>query len=284
MFMSTITTYLILCRALIALFAAFSAATGYLVASSAPAGRMLATAAGVFLLACGASALNQYQDRDIDARMERTRLRPLPSGGITPLRALAVGAVLILSGTAVLFRQGSAPAFLGILAVLWYNGLYTPLKRRTALAALYGAPVGMLPPAIGWLAGGGGIADPRLHALVAIFFLWQMPHFWLLLLQNSDDYQKAGLPALTGIISRDRLSRLSVLWIAATATAGLAFPLFGLVRAPFLFLMLVLAGIAMTASAVVLQRMRSQWLATATVVDSYLFVVLLLLSADVIAK
>jgi protoheme IX farnesyltransferase len=282
--MRTITSYLILCRVLISLVAACSAATGFLLAASAPQTPALLTALGVFLLACGASALNQYQERDIDARMERTKHRPLPAGVIAPGRALAAGAVLVLSGTAALASRGGMTALLGILAVIWYNGLYTPLKRRTAFAALYGAPVGMLPPAIGWTSGGGSLADPRLFVLAALFLLWQVPHFWLLLLHNGDDYRRAGLPTVTAMVPRDRLAAISSVWIASTATAALALPLFGLLRDPLLFLVLILAGVVMTLSAVVLQRRNGGWLATVTVVDAYLFVLLMLLSADVIVR
>jgi len=282
--MRTIMPYLILCRVLIALFSACSAATGFLLAASAPAAAVLMTAAGVFLLACGASALNQYQERDLDALMERTKRRPLPAGILSPRRALVVSVILVLAGTAVLSFRGSASALLGMLAVLWYNGLYTPLKRRTAFAALYGAPVGMMPPALGWVAGGGSLADPGLWVLAALFFLWQVPHFWLLLLENSDEYQQAGLPTLTSVVPRDRLAGISVVWIAATATAAMALPLFGLLRDPLLFLVLVLAGIVMTLSAFVVRRRNAGWLATVTVVDAYLFVLLLLLSTDVLVR
>jgi protoheme IX farnesyltransferase len=275
---------LLLCRPLIALFAACSAATGALLAASAPSSAAIVTACGVFLLACGTSALHQYQERDLDGRMERTRGRPLPAGVFSPARALAVSAVLILAGTAVLLSRGSAPALLGILAVLWYNGLYTPLKRRTALAALYGAPVGMLPPALGWAAAGGSLADPRLAVLAALFLLWQVPHFWLLLLQNSGEYEQAGLPTLTTVVPADRLAGISAVWIAATATASLALPLFGLLQDPLLFLVLALAGIAMILSAIVVRLRNAGWLATVTVVDAYLLVLLLILAADVIGR
>ena len=282
--MTTIMHYLSLCRILIALFAACSAATGFLLAASAPSAAVLATGAGVFLLACGASAMNQYQERDVDALMERTRQRPLPAGVIAPGHALSLSAVLVLAGTAVLASRGGMPALFGILAVLWYNGLYTPLKRRTAFAALYGAPVGMIPPVLGWTAGGGSLDDPRLFVLAALFLLWQVPHFWLLLLQNGDDYRRAGLPTLTGIVPRDRLAAISVVWIASTAAAAMALPLFGLLRDPLLFLVLVLAGIVMTLSAVVMQRRNDGWPATVTIVDAYLFILLMLLSTDVIAR
>jgi protoheme IX farnesyltransferase len=240
--------YRSLFRLPVALFVTCSAVTGHIVASTAVTEGLLFTAAGVFLLACGASALNQYQERDIDALMERTRHRPLPSGLVTPRNALTTSCTAMIAGLLFLGRSGLLPVVLGVLATVWYNGLYTPLKRRSAFAAVYGAPVGMAAPAIGWAAGGGSIGDPRLAVLALLFFLWQVPHFWLLLLRNAAQYENAGLPALTSIIPQELLSRITHLWIAAAAVASLAMPLFGIVRSPFAYAPLVLLAVWVSGS------------------------------------
>jgi protoheme IX farnesyltransferase len=114
---------------------------------------------------------------------------------------------------------------LGFAAIVWYNGLYTFLKKRTALAFVPGAIVGMIPPAVGWTASGGSLADPRMAAIGLLFFLWQIPHVWLLLLQYGADYEQAGLPSLSRWLRRDQLARLAFTWITATAAASLALPL-----------------------------------------------------------
>jgi len=246
--MKNIKPYLVLCRVSISLFATCSALTGYLLTGAVSAGTIAFLAAGVFLLACGASALNQFQERDLDAMMERTLHRPLPTGTMTPAHVLVVSMMLILSGLLLLGSLGWTSVTLGSLAILWYNGLYTRLKRRTAFAAVPGALVGAVPPVMGWLAGGGDIADPRIFALAAVFFLWQIPHFWLLLLRNTAQYEKAGLPTLTAIIPQERLSRITLLWIAAAAVASLAMPLFGIVRSPHAYAPLVILAVWVSGS------------------------------------
>jgi protoheme IX farnesyltransferase len=215
-----------LCRVPLSLFAAASAATGYALGPHPAAARAFATAASVFLLACGSSALNQFQERDLDARMARTRSRPLPSGALTPRHALGVSIALLASGLAVLAATSTLQtAALGLVAIGWYNGLYTFLKKRTALAFLPGAIVGMIPPAIGWMAAGGSLLDPRPAVTCLLFFLWQIPHVWLLLLRYGAEYEQAGLPSLARWLNRDQLARLAFTWITALAAASLALPL-----------------------------------------------------------
>jgi protoheme IX farnesyltransferase len=190
---------------------------------------MIVPVIGVFLLACGSSALNQYQERGIDARMERTRHRPVPSGDITAGHAITLSLILITAGLFFLIYNVGMVAFgLGMGAVLWYNGAYTYLKKKTAFAAVPGALVGSIPPAIGWVSGGGDLFSPRLLALCLLFFLWQVPHFWLLILRHGKEYEEAGLPSLTGLLSRAQISRITFVWIFATAAAGLLLPLYGM--------------------------------------------------------
>ena len=242
--MQNVRPYLTLCRGYVALFAACSAATGFFLGPHHPIAGVLVPAAAVFLLACGASALNQCQERDIDAKMERTRRRPLPSGDILLINALSVSLALMLAGILLLaYSGGMTAAVLGILAVLWYNGVYTYLKKVTAFASVPGAAVGMIPPAIGWAAGGGAILDVRLAAVCFVFFMWQIPHFWLLLLRYGDEYEKAGLPSLVNVMSKAQIARITFAWIFAAAVAGLLLPLYGSVRsAPVYYSFIPLAA------------------------------------------
>jgi protoheme IX farnesyltransferase len=228
--------YLTLCRVNIALFAACSGAMGFFLAPRHSMTDALIMSVGILLLAGGASALNQFQERDIDAKMERTSGRPLPSGTISPGHALFFALSLMIIGLPLLAFAGNATAsWLGLAAVLCYNGIYTSLKKVTAFAAVPGAAIGMIPPAIGWVSGNGSFFDARLGAVCFIFFLWQVPHFWLLLLCHGEEYQKAGLPALNQVMSRGQIAHVIYAWILASTVATLLLPLYGVVRSPIIF-------------------------------------------------
>ncbi len=220
-----------LCKLRISLFSAFSAATGFLIASPGADGMMLILTVGVFLLSCGSCALNQYQERDVDALMPRTRNRPLPSGRIPPASALLFSCSLLFAGLSALWpMRGTLVPVMGVFAVIWYNAVYTNLKKRTAFALIPGALLGMIPPAMGWVAGGALLTDPRLPFLCFFFFMWQVPHFWLLILSYGDEYERAGLPSLTGILSRAQLSRIVFVWIFATAVSSLLVSTTGMIH------------------------------------------------------
>lgn len=177
--------------------------------------------AGVLLLVAGSSACNQVQERHVDALMERTRNRPLPTGRLTPAFALAISLLLLIAGLLLIYRLAPTPAaLLGLASVLCYNGVYTPLKKRTCFALIPGALCGAAPPMIGWLAAGGQAGDHRIVLLAGLFFLWQMPHFWLLSLRHGNDLKRAGLPALHDRIGRRRTGRIVLLWVAALAVAS----------------------------------------------------------------
>ena len=106
-----------------------------------------------------------------------------------------------------------------------YNGVYTPLKRVTPFAALPGSFIGALPPVVGWVAAGGYLSDPTMHLVAFFFFLWQIPHFWLLLLFYEKDYADGGMPSLFDRFDRRQIVRLTFLWIAAVCVAALMIPL-----------------------------------------------------------
>jgi protoheme IX farnesyltransferase len=215
-----------LAKVRIAVLATASAVTGYLLAARGVTAALVPLVAGVFLLAGGAGALNQVQEVDIDARMRRTERRPIPSGRMSRRVGLLVALALLGAGFALLSGNAAAVA-LGACTVIWYNGIYTPLKRISAFAAIPGGVVGALPPVIGWVMGGGAVTDPRIVAVAFFFFVWQVPHFWLLLLRIGEDYTRAGLPTLTALFSRRQLSRIIFVWMLATAVACMSMPMFG---------------------------------------------------------
>jgi len=222
--------YLELCRITLSLFSALSSVTGYILAGSGVTLRTASAATtGVFLLACGASALNQYQERRTDALMERTKGRPLPSGRTTPVHALYFSLLLLCAGMSALILSDSLAAMLlGACAVILYNGLYTYLKRKTAFASVPCAVIGALPPAIGWVAAGGKFPDHRLTAVCFLFFIWQITHFWLVFLTHGRDYEKAGLPSLTRVFEGRQLERIAFVWFLSTTVGTLLTPFYGL--------------------------------------------------------
>jgi protoheme IX farnesyltransferase len=279
--------YSALGRVRISFLAALSAMSGYILTSFSVSPGMFLTGAGVFLLACGVSALNQYQERDTDALMERTKYRPLPMRKVTGREALFFSGTTALSGLLLIYFAGSFSGLLtGIFAVVWYNGLYTNLKKKTAFAAVPGALVGAAPPAIGWSAGGGSLTDPELTVLCIFFFLWQVPHFWLYAATYGKQYVKAGFPAMTSVFSARQLSRVIFVWISALAVSSLFFIPFGLtLHIQFRFFLvaasiwLIFQGVRMLA--------KGTWVAVYALVlgriNFYLLSVIVLLFADRIA-
>ena len=185
--------------------------------------------AGVMLLSCGASALNQVQERGRDGLMARTAGRPLPSGRLSHAQGLTFSIVAIVVGAAVLWLGiGPLAGILGLIASGFYNGVYTPwLKPNSPFAAVPGAIPGAIPPVIGWVAGGGHIADAGAVILFGILFLWQMPHFWALSLRYRADYAAGGFPMVSERVGVEGTARLIQLYALGLTAWSLAAPTFG---------------------------------------------------------
>ena len=171
---------------------------GYYVALSGPAdwARVIHLVLGTVLAASGTLALNQYLERDVDALMQRTRLRPLPDGRLMPLEALLFGTATTALGLVYL------AAFVNVLSaavtaavVVLYLFAYTPLKVRTPLATLVGAVPGALPPVTGWVAARDEL-NVGAAVLFGILFLWQLPHTLAIARLYRDDYARAGVRVL----------------------------------------------------------------------------------------
>lgn len=211
-------------------FVTVTTAFGYIAASGKIDLMILPVLFGVLLLAFGSAALNHYQEKDFDSKMNRTKERPIPSGRISPNTVLKISIMLVLSGSLILILWTNLLALgLGLLNLVWYNFIYTILKRKTPFAIVPGSLVGAIPPVIGWAAAGGSFVDPQIIIIAFFFFIWQIPHFWLLLLVMDKDYQRAGFPTLTQIFNHEQLSRITFVWIISTAVTGLMIPLFGMV-------------------------------------------------------
>lgn len=200
---------------------ALSAYTGYALQTGRFGTDALVLMTGVFLMSCSSGTINHLQEYKTDALMPRTKNRPIPSGKISPERALRVALAYFISGGIILLTAFPALVFLtSLLTLVSYNAIYTPLKKVTAFAVVPGSLVGALPPYIGWFAGGGNWMSADIFWVALFFFIGQIPHFWLLLLMFGKEYELAGFPSLNSVFSDNQIKRLSFTWIVATiATA-----------------------------------------------------------------
>ena len=277
-------TLLDLIKIKISLLVTLTAAAGYLLAAGRITMQMAMVTASIFILACGSCALNQYQEREIDGLMERTKSRPIPSGKLNPDVALRISTGLILFGSLILlYGVKHLVSALGLFAVFWYNLFYTPLKHKTAFAVVPGALIGAIPPILGWASAGGTIFDPRIWGVASFFFIWQIPHFWLLLLDYSGDYEKAELPSITQLFSMRQIKRIIFIWLLSAGVSGLSTPLFNLIHSHYVYLGLVAATFWLFQSAVIFLRTdsgKTSIKVTFTKLNVYALLVLFLLSVD----
>ncbi len=225
--------------------------------TTTPLLRLLHTLLGTALAAGGTLALNQYMERDLDRRMERTRRRPLPAGRLAPIEALVLGIILLVSGLVYLRLAVNTPAALVTATIaVTYLLLYTPLKPVTSLCSLVGAVPGALPPVAGWAAARGSIG-PEACVLFAIMYLWQIPHTLAIGRMYRDDYARAGIRVLP-VIDGDGGSTAThaVVNCLALVPVALLPTLLGMAGAVY-FATALLLGLCFLWSALGLARTRS---------------------------
>ena len=181
---------------------------------------------GTGLLACGAATLNQYLEKDFDAKMPRTANRPIPAGHIRPERALLAGGALAVIGLVYLAVQvNPITSVIGAVTLVSYIAVYTPLKRVTSLNTIVGAIPGALPPLMGWTAAGGreAVIAPEGWSLVAILFFWQLPHFLAIAWIYRNDYEKAGFKMISiGVSGSQNTGRFAVVSCLALLPAAIS--------------------------------------------------------------
>lgn len=190
---------------------------------------------GTALVAAGTNALNQWWERDADARMDRTRRRPLPSGRLRPEDALAFATAIAVTGILWLAAfVNTLTAGLAAVSLASYVLAYTPLKQRTPLALFVGAVPGALPILGGWTAAGAGLTPPG-WVLFGILFLWQLPHFLALGWLYRDDYVRGGFAMLSRGDPDGRVTaRQALLFAAALVAVSLGPVPVGLAGTPYL--------------------------------------------------
>ncbi len=258
--------------------------TGYFIFDPHISVKALLVSFGILLLAISASVLNQIQEAEIDGKMERTRDRPIPSGHITVNKAIIVFISTFTAGSLLILTAGNVTAMLiGLMTIIWYNGIYTYSKRVTAFAVVPGAVTGALPPLIGWVAAGGGIWDREIVFIEFLLFIGQVPHFWLLVLKYGGEYEKAGIPSLTSLLSKPQINRLTFTWVATSVVAALFLCHFGVIQSGFI------TGVLLTASIIIIWQFsgllklhpgNKNYRRYSLLLDSYFLLILLLLISD----
>ena len=223
----------------ISLPVSLSALTGYVMLTGDLHAQAWLLALGVFFMSCSSGALNHWQESDIDAKMPRTKNRPIPTGKISRNGALAVAVGFAAVGSLILFLSTPMMALiLSWVTLLFYNLVYTPLKKVTAFAVIPGSMVGALPPLIGWTGAGGSLTSEVILIVASFFFIGQIPHFWLLLLMFGDQYKLAGLPSLNQIFNEGQIKRITYTWILTTIASALLVIFFVFTNQIIMFLLL----------------------------------------------
>jgi len=162
--------------------------------------------AAITLLAFGVATLNQYLERVVDALMERTALRPLPTGKVTATEALVFGSLLCVGAELYLyFAVNPLTALLGLTVIVGYVFVYTPLKTRTTVSTAIGAIPGAMPPLMGWTASANEITLGA-WMLFVFLYLWQFPHFLAIAWLYKDQYAKAGIRMLPAVEEAGRIT------------------------------------------------------------------------------
>jgi protoheme IX farnesyltransferase len=181
------------------------------------------TMLGGYLMAGGANAINMYMDRDIDARMPRTALRPIPSGRMSPLHVLGFGITLGAAAFAVFaLLLNLLSAVLALAGLLYYVFVYTRwLKRTSPQNIVIGGAAGAFPPLVGWAAATGQVSLTAVYLFLIVFF-WTPPHFWALALVKQKDYGRAGVPMAPNVWGERETMRQMLIYTALLVPVTLA--------------------------------------------------------------
>ncbi len=229
--------YFELTKPRIALLLVLTSAAGFYLGSRGPFdyGLFVNAMIGITLLAFGVATLNQWMERDIDPLMERTAKRPLPTGKVMPVEALVFGLIQCAAAEAyLLFLVNGLTAVLGLVVIVGYVLVYTPLKTRTTVSTAIGAIPGALPPLMGWTAAANEISLAA-WALFVMQFLWQFPHFLAIAWMYRDQYRSAGIKMLPAVEPDGRITfRQIVLFTLMLLPVSLA--QFFFAQAGFVFL------------------------------------------------
>ena len=213
--------FIVLTKFILSFAVSLSALFAYIMAKGEMGFDMLLATLSVLLVAMGVSTLNQVQEYKSDAKMARTKHRPIASGKMSPRTGIIIAAVLIVLSMVLIYSLlGLTGVNIFMFAFIWYNAMYTPLKKKSALAVIPGAILGVIPPAIGWLVAGHSLVELEFISIAAYYFIWQVPHFWLLVMLFHGDYKDGGYPTAMRLFGQNSLQRLTFVWLMFTIQAG----------------------------------------------------------------
>jgi protoheme IX farnesyltransferase len=214
--------FFIVTKFILSFAVSLSALFAYIMAKGDVGVDMFLATFAVLLVAMGVSTLNQVQEYREDSKMERTKNRPIAAGRMTPRTGYIISAVLVILSMILIYSLlGLTGVNIFMFAFIWYNLMYTPLKKKSALAVVPGAILGVIPPAIGWLVAGNSLMELEFMALALYFFIWQVPHYWLLVMLFHGDYKEAGYPTAMRLFGQASLQRLTFVWLVFTIQAGI---------------------------------------------------------------
>lgn len=252
----TLRTYLELAKLRIVTLLLFTTLTTMIVAARGipPLAILLPTLIGGALSAMGASVINQYYDRDMDAKMNRTARRPIPSGRVAPVNALIFGLALLVWSTLILWLfVNPLSALLALGGAIYYVIIYTVLlKRNTVVNIIIGGGAGAMPVLVGWAAVTGTLSYEAL-ILFAVVFYWTPPHSWALALLVNSDYARANVPMMPVARGEEVTRRQILLYAVQLFIVSLMPALFGFMGGIYLISALLL-GLGLIREAVILLR------------------------------
>lgn len=249
-----------LLKAKLSLLVVFSALVTYLtVATNVSWYSIIGLVIGGFLITGASNGLNQIIEIKTDALMERTQNRPLPQHVLNHVQALVFTCCILIAGLWVLWNfSGMRSALLGLLSVVLYVCVYTPLKRITPFSVLIGAFPGALPTLIGGVAASSSIEQYRFSmVLFFIQFFWQFPHFWALAWFNHDDYARAGFHLLPSKGGKDAATRFQILFYTSILLPVSVLPFALGFTGVLSTLVAVICGIALVIQAYIFYRLKS---------------------------
>jgi heme o synthase len=258
--------------------------TGYFIFDPQLSLKIIILCIGVLFLSISASVLNQIQEVELDRKMNRTHKRPIPALKISITDAILFFLGNLIAGISFIWLAGGAkPVIIGLITLVWYNGIYTYSKRISAFAVVPGAVTGALPPLIGWVAAGGEIWDKPIILIEFLFFIGQIPHFWLVILRYGEEYKNAGIPSLSDVLSRTQINRLTFTWVVSSVIAALFLCYFEIIKSVIIVGILLIASsyiICKFSDLIKIQTNSNNSRRYSILLDSYFLLVLILLISD----